>query len=214
MTTVLLHPQTYRSPTLPSTSTPTPTPLPHRSRPTQQLTVHSTHPSTTSHHHPTKPVPSKTGLPLLSPSPPLPHLPPLSGTTTPIHLITGEQYVERVRQHQRVRLPLDPDSDSGVFPWLHHGSEVRDSLMSGYFGFGRGKAAEVPLLVFLSLLSLSLLRTGREGWCTDAPCWRGEELPLSISPSIFFIIIFHLPRTIPSPSLSPLPVPECLFVCS
>lgn len=84
-----------------------------------------------------RPVEPQHGLPPLLLD--LPQLAPLPGSTTPVHILTAEQYASLARACNELQLPTDE-----LFPWLHAGADVPHSNASAYFGYHPGHAAKVP----------------------------------------------------------------------
>ncbi|GAA5842339.1 hypothetical protein JCM11251_003988 [Rhodosporidiobolus azoricus] len=159
---VQLHPQAMRNPQ-PSTSTssssnPPPSPLAttpffpsldsllpsHAPSTSRTLTPSSVSPSTSTgtpraasrQQHPTSLMPSHGLVDLDASAYPLyslaPHVPE-------IRILSASQYAQLQDRYSRVKMP-----EQELFPWMHGGADLPHTPAAHYFGFAKGKAAQVP----------------------------------------------------------------------
>ncbi|GAA5946181.1 hypothetical protein JCM10213_001632 [Rhodosporidiobolus nylandii] len=147
---VHMHPDVHRNPA-PSSSSNTLPPSPLATTPffpSLDSLLPSSTPSTSSSTVPTaRRGPSTTPTPSLNPSRTASHgldtdasrYPLYSSHGPHIHILSASDYADLHDRHARVKLP-----EREMFPWAHGGADLPHSAAAHYFGYARGKAAEVP----------------------------------------------------------------------
>ncbi|GAA6002091.1 hypothetical protein JCM10207_003068 [Rhodosporidiobolus poonsookiae] len=155
--TVLMHPDLQRNPAPSPSSTPSPSPLaatpffpsldtllPARA-PASSSTSTTPTPRTASSMAVT-PTPSPSHFAFRTPSHGLVHLNPtdyplysVASSAPEVRILTAHQYADLQQQYSHCHLP-----EKDFFPWAHGGANIPHTPAAQYFGFPKGKAAEVP----------------------------------------------------------------------